>query len=543
MTAEEQARPKIPAPEPFGVILLENGQRLSDIEEAEGPFWVGTGNGWYIAKKGLFAWSVLPGPGPMTALDASEVKGHATLTGVRFPKWVVLQAKDFFTRIYNNHKTEAEVCVTYNWDTKQFRVYVPEQWVSGGGVHYRVNPAHLQDGWFIVGTLHSHCNFGAGHSGIDTHDAEHNDGIHITIGDLLKNPVSFAQMLAFGKTRIDLDFDEAVDMSMDGPETAPEWWDRQVHTTGNAPWMPQNNNQWRGNDDYRKHQAIAPNIFQTPVGFRSVYDSYRDAAGGRRYVLPNLWQRQDGTKFSTPSTLPWQSGHWYLWLMEIGVDPRPYLFNKVNFPEHWEKNPQAIEGKFSENELLEIAEQFGDEAPTFKDRHNQANAEPEQPSGPKGKKEDPEKARIRLIANHSERDKAFKELKYKRGKSSNRSTSSQLPALFEPSKDWDRWWQFVQERATQYSKTPEQIVSEMEQLGIALDTESKTVSYGSSAHIPAQLGMGFEDEGEESHMDAYFDLYTDELIRLRQKCEAAGLMLSYSLVADMKTIPQMLRGH
>ena len=87
--------------------------------------------------------------------------------------------------MYEKRHTESVVILFYQMDTKEWRVEVPEQDVSPAGVRYKDG---LQvEGFLKVGTIHSHCDFGAFHSGGDQHDEEHFDGLHVTVGKVQRD--------------------------------------------------------------------------------------------------------------------------------------------------------------------------------------------------------------------------------------------------------------------------------------------------------------------------------------------------------------------
>jgi hypothetical protein len=57
----------------------------------------------------------------------------------------------------------------------------------------------------MVGTIHSHCNFSAFHSGTDTHDEETFDGIHITLGHVDRKEFSMVASVAVNANRVQLE--------------------------------------------------------------------------------------------------------------------------------------------------------------------------------------------------------------------------------------------------------------------------------------------------------------------------------------------------
>lgn len=513
-------RPTIAAPPPFGHLLLPKGAWLTDIEESADPFFVATEMGWYAAKTGLYARSIIPMKGMppgFADLEGSEKRGFIKLTGVRFPLWLVLQAKDFFTRIYEKHHTEAEICITYNWEENRFRAFVPEQYVGHGGVHYKFNPEHISKGWNVVGTIHSHCNFGAFHSGTDTHDADHQDGMHMTIGKL-ESGVEYAQMLSIGPTRIDLDFDEAVDIDQkDGPNTAPGWWDRHVHPHGQAPWSqsarqtPANN--WNN---------YSGTYFKTPDGYRSVYDPYdnKTREPARRFITPNKWQTQDGRMIITPAILPTDCANWYEWIRKIGADPRTYLFNEENFPDYFNKVPNGTQFYLTAHEMQEMLEERGIEYRTFSERKVV------------GAEEEDEDERIKR---HRAQDKANK-AKKRNKKVTNVTYDKDI---------FEGWWAYIIQQAETNGTSVEDVQKGMAETGIVVDPENKSVTY--EGQYQGALGdVDVEDDEDwlrrqleyASDDEEYYSETVDTLMFMKKEMDEMGFSLDWQIVR--KNDPQQL---
>ncbi len=137
--------------------------------------------------------------------------GHLQ-TKVRFelpkiPVEIMWRCLLFFRRVWYVHHAEAAVILFYNKEKQEYFLHAPRQQVAGGGVDYGTlgrgvpDPAEVryvsemrQKGFSRVGTIHSHCNFNAYHSPVDTGDeAEWPDGVHITIGHV-DNAKAFSLM-------------------------------------------------------------------------------------------------------------------------------------------------------------------------------------------------------------------------------------------------------------------------------------------------------------------------------------------------------------
>lgn len=281
---------------PNQVIVMERPEWAS-LPEPEVPYYVLTKDGFFLRKRTLFGDATVP----IKVMPESLVKPESGATfvqnGLKFPMWLVLQAHDFFKKVLERHHSEAAVIVTYNMREKKFRLFIPEQYVSYGGVHQRYNPEHLRDGWYAVGTIHSHCDFGAFHSGTDTHDADEMDGLHMTIGMIGKeNGPQVATMIAMNKSLFHIKFEEGCDLEARGTEfeeTAPEWWFKFVHPNQTAPWITERNKQ------YQSH-GVNPNF-----GFKPPESVNKG---------PIVTKNSDGDTIIIPKTLPdgyedW--GHWW----------------------------------------------------------------------------------------------------------------------------------------------------------------------------------------------------------------------------------------
>lgn len=155
------------------------------------------------------------------------------------PTRLLGQVWSFFRAVFEDIGTEAMVYLTFK--DGEYRVFVPKQENTAGHVDAKLDPTHIQRGWKVAGTIHSHCNFGAFHSGTDTHDADSHDGLHITVGHVDSDNPQFAVMLSFNKIRWDI---KLRDVTTDAapPLTAhPAWWHRYVSkatsTTTSSKWL------------------------------------------------------------------------------------------------------------------------------------------------------------------------------------------------------------------------------------------------------------------------------------------------------------------
>ena len=223
----------------FGAIIPATGPGFEGAPKADVPYYVPYAEGLFVKKSSLIGHGLAKvGKWPAATLPkAGTTTGYYEFdSNNRIPAKLMGQVVDFFERIYDRQHTEAEIMLVMHRDTKEWRVFVPTQLVSHGGVNYVFDPAHIQSPWFLVGSIHSHCNFGASPSSTDTGDASEFDGIHMVIGhikDDIPEITAMAsmngQMMHFDKDQLDGIFD----FSEPKQHKAPDWWDRYVEDTVN----------------------------------------------------------------------------------------------------------------------------------------------------------------------------------------------------------------------------------------------------------------------------------------------------------------------
>lgn len=164
----------------FPVLLYQNGMELPN----EGTYYLVAGNGLWLHKDTGIVQAFVPVQ-QISVLDDLNANAWAQCKLPRLPAQCVFQIKQFFQKVVEIYHAEAIVTLYYNKATSQYKLHVPRQNVSGVGVRYRRTAmTHLEDvkDYLPVGTIHSHCDFGAFHSGTDIHDEEDFDGIHCTFG-------------------------------------------------------------------------------------------------------------------------------------------------------------------------------------------------------------------------------------------------------------------------------------------------------------------------------------------------------------------------
>lgn len=117
------------------------------------------------------------------------------------------QVQGFFRMVYGKYRSEAGVILNLKThpqksSLKKIDYTVPHQRVSGGACKYQIviDPTYVN-----CGTIHSHSNFGAFHSGTDVNDERYFDGLHITVGHNAEEKISISACIVINGKRIKVD--------------------------------------------------------------------------------------------------------------------------------------------------------------------------------------------------------------------------------------------------------------------------------------------------------------------------------------------------
>lgn len=198
-------------------MLLDVYTFTKDLKEEDLPK---TGNYYVVAKNGTFIHKDTPLLKGFVKVD--EIKGLGHLTPriqpnlPKLPVEVIYKSLRFFQTVWDKYKSESAVVLYYNQELQEYYLYCPYQTVSSGSVDYDTdfdvnNEEHLAIvNWFTennyrrVGTIHSHCNFGAFHSGTDIGDEDSKNGIHLTIGHVDQENFSLVSSFAVNGNRFEV---------------------------------------------------------------------------------------------------------------------------------------------------------------------------------------------------------------------------------------------------------------------------------------------------------------------------------------------------
>lgn len=223
-------KPKPPA----ALSVVQMPADINDLPLPEaGPYFVLSKHKLFVHKRSFWGRTLTEASEvPLAGDDPTPMLWHHI---PKIPAALIGQAWSFFRSVENEKHSEAMVDITWHQD-KGFRFFVPKQYAGPGGVNTQRNTTHYQQGSIVVGTIHSHCNMPAFHSGTDHDDAMEHDGLHITIGHVSANTPDVAVMISAAPTQWDKELTLADVMDGDlALVPHPEWWNRQVSGTRATP--------------------------------------------------------------------------------------------------------------------------------------------------------------------------------------------------------------------------------------------------------------------------------------------------------------------
>lgn len=221
----------------FGSVFRLEKEGWEGLPDTPNPYHFVAGDGMFLHRKGLVGRGVVRLDRiPNSFKMFGDEVGGFDWTADPIPAKLMGQIVNFFERIYDRQHTEAAVILVMHSQTREWRVFVPTQMLSHGGVNYVFDPEHIKSPWVIVGSIHSHCDFGAGHSSTDTGDAEGFDGVHGTIGHIKRDIPEIVFMASMNKKNFHFgkdSFPALFDFSEVKQHEAPKWWDRYCEDTVN----------------------------------------------------------------------------------------------------------------------------------------------------------------------------------------------------------------------------------------------------------------------------------------------------------------------
>lgn len=187
----------------YPVYVYEEGMELPK----EGTYFVVAGNGLYMHKDTGLVRCFVP-VNKIGVLEDLSAEAEVECKLPKIPARLTWRVKEFFRRVVEVHRAEAEVTLYYNKDTQDYKLHIPEQEVSHAGVRYKRQAlTHVpgMEGYLRVGTIHSHCDFGAFHSGTDIGDERDFDGLHVTFGHNDRDEFTISATVVVNDNRVKID--------------------------------------------------------------------------------------------------------------------------------------------------------------------------------------------------------------------------------------------------------------------------------------------------------------------------------------------------
>ncbi len=221
MSESEKVSAKVPKKAvkqpPFPVFLAMEGSELP----ADGTYFIIAKDRFYIHKDTGIVSAVVE-VDKISFLE--DIEPSVELRLPKLPPDVICRSKMFFAGVFKKHHSESALVLHYSPDQQQYYLHCPIQVVSYGGVNYDLDDRF--EGYKLVGTIHSHCDFNAFHSGTDIGDEEHQDGLHITLGHVNNENFSASGSLVVNGTRFLVALENAalgVRAISHGGATASRW--------------------------------------------------------------------------------------------------------------------------------------------------------------------------------------------------------------------------------------------------------------------------------------------------------------------------------
>lgn len=111
----------------------------------------------------------------------------------------ISRALGFLKWVYATHHSEGGLIIYYNPQTHEYIIHAPKQKVSACAVNWDNTVESIPKDFIRMGTIHSHADMSAFHSGTDVQDEENFDGLHITMGHLgAETPTIVASVVVNG---------------------------------------------------------------------------------------------------------------------------------------------------------------------------------------------------------------------------------------------------------------------------------------------------------------------------------------------------------
>lgn len=162
---------------------------------------------YIVAKEGIFLkkkTGIMESIAPVKGISILEsIESTANMNIKKIPGGQFARVVTFFREVYKKYYGEAIVLIFYDETRHIYKFVAPHQKVTSGTCDYDkgISVENMQ----MIGTIHSHANMSAFHSGVDDKDEEHFDGLHITVGNMRDENVSITASIVANGHRFVID--------------------------------------------------------------------------------------------------------------------------------------------------------------------------------------------------------------------------------------------------------------------------------------------------------------------------------------------------
>lgn len=246
-------------------------------------FYIISKEGIFLKKKVGLIDSITP-VDKISFLSTMKEENKASINIPKIPANLTSSVWLFFKKVYEKYNGEAIMLIYYNEKNKKYKMIVPKQEVSGGSLDYKTS---IENGFNLIGDIHSHGSMSAFHSGTDSYDEKSFDGIHITFGNMNKEYFSISTSIVVNGFRVIVDSEKY----LNGIEKYNKTTIKNDSITTRSPLLNKLINQ---ENNSLKHDMY---IITTPYEKINYIDSWMDNVSKKVYKPTNIGHYQSNQKY------------------------------------------------------------------------------------------------------------------------------------------------------------------------------------------------------------------------------------------------------
>ncbi|GMV80530.1 MAG: hypothetical protein AMXMBFR7_17140 [Planctomycetota bacterium] len=259
----------------------------------------------YVAgATGLF--KVIRNPFYSACVPAGEVAGLADLKEgaqlhvPKLPLELFRRIESFFVAVFHKYGSEAVVLLYCDPVKGRWEALAPPQTVRGLHVEYGLETLpEPPPGYQLFGTVHSHANVNAFHSGTDDEDEAHFDGLHITVGHVDRPQRSYACRWMIAGKAFKSDLDDVVRLEA-LPKAEAQWLAQVTQARPKPAQAPAFAESRSGGGQPSFWEEALPEEFETHEEYLLYLESLREDLDARIYEAgqyePPIGERHAATR-------------------------------------------------------------------------------------------------------------------------------------------------------------------------------------------------------------------------------------------------------